>query len=66
MRCTSGTYIRSLAHDLGQTLGCGAILEKLVRTQIGQYQLKDAVSPADLTPTNWQQRAFWFLIPGSP
>ena len=55
VRCTSGTYIRSLAHDLGQTLGCGAILEKLVRTQIGGYNLKNAVSPDILTPKNWQK-----------
>ncbi|NMC51120.1 tRNA pseudouridine(55) synthase TruB [Candidatus Kuenenbacteria bacterium] len=52
--CSSGTYIRSLAHDLGQSLGCGAILEKLIRTQIGQYNLKKAVSPDRLTPDNWR------------
>lgn len=52
--CSSGTYIRSLAHELGQSLGCGAILEKLIRTQIGQYNLKKAVSPDRLTPDNWR------------
>lgn len=40
--CSKGTYIRSLAHDLGQVLGCGAYLNALCRTAIGQYRLGDA------------------------
>ena len=44
VRCSSGTYIRSLAHDIGQALGCGAYLSKLSRTAIGDYQLADAYS----------------------
>ncbi|MBD3281483.1 tRNA pseudouridine(55) synthase TruB [Candidatus Uhrbacteria bacterium] len=40
--CSSGTYIRSLAHDIGQKLGCGAYLSELKRTRIGSYELKDA------------------------
>jgi len=42
--CSKGTYIRSLAHDLGKTLGCGAYLSDLVRTGIGTYSLEDALS----------------------
>lgn len=41
-----GTYIRSLAHDLGQVLGCGAHLSALRRTRIGNYHVADAVIPA--------------------
>lgn len=41
-KCSSGTYIRSLAHDLGQSLGCGAHLFQLKRTKIGNLSLKDA------------------------
>ena len=41
--CTSGTYIRSIAHDLGVKLGCGAHLETLRRTRIGPFDAKDAV-----------------------
>ena len=41
VKCSSGTYIRSLAHDLGQRLGCGAHLAELVRTEIGEFRLKD-------------------------
>lgn len=40
--CSSGTYIRSLAHDLGEKLGCGAYLTELRRTRIGEYKVEDA------------------------
>jgi tRNA pseudouridine55 synthase len=40
--CTKGTYIRSLAHDFGHELGCGAHLSALCRTRIGNYLIKDA------------------------
>ena len=42
VKCSKGTYIRSLAHDLGKQLGCGAHLVSLRRTQIGSYRLEDA------------------------
>ena len=43
--CSTGTYIRSLAHDVGQALGCGAYLSSLCRTRIGEYRLEDAIDP---------------------
>lgn len=42
--CGKGTYIRSLAHDLGQDLGCGANLKNLTRLRCGSFNIKDAVS----------------------
>lgn len=39
--CSTGTYIRSLAHDLGQVLGCGAYLSALQRTRIGELKIED-------------------------
>ena len=42
IRCSKGTYIRSLAHDLGQRLGCGAYLKALRRTKIGEFSVEDA------------------------
>ncbi len=42
--CGKGTYIRSLAHDLGQALGCGAILKSLIRLRCGLFDIRDAVS----------------------
>lgn len=43
--CSKGTYIRSIARDFGLALGSGAHLTKLCRTKIGNFDLKDAVSP---------------------
>jgi tRNA pseudouridine55 synthase len=42
--CSTGTYIRSLAHDVGAALGCGAYLSKLCRTRIGEYTLDEALT----------------------
>lgn len=42
--CSKGTYIRSLAHDIGQELKVGAYLTKLRRTKIGDYRIEDATS----------------------
>lgn len=41
-RCSSGTYIRSLAHDLGHKLGCGAHLSSLQRTEVGRFRIEQA------------------------
>ncbi len=40
--CSKGTYIRSIAHDLGQLLGCGGYVKELRRTKIGEYRVEDA------------------------
>ena len=42
--CGKGTYIRSLAYDLGQALGCGAYLKSLIRSRYGPFDIKDAIS----------------------
>jgi tRNA pseudouridine55 synthase len=47
--CSTGTYIRSLANDFGNALGCGAYLESLCRTRIGKFLLTDALSMAEAT-----------------
>src|SRR5688572_20894297 len=49
--CSKGTYIRSLARDLGESLGVGAYLSQLCRTRIGPYKLENAVTIDDVTPT---------------
>lgn len=48
VECGRGTYIRSLAHDLGQVLGCGAYLQSLVRTQVGGFTLEESLSLDEL------------------
>ena len=44
IECGSGTYIRSIAHDLGQALGCGAHLKSLVRLRYGIFDIGEAIS----------------------
>lgn len=46
VRCTSGTYVRSLCHDVGQDLGCGGALATLRRTMVGKFSVEDA-APMD-------------------
>lgn len=45
--CSKGTYIRTLIHDLGEKLGCGAYMERLTRTKVGPFSLSDAVKPLE-------------------
>ena len=44
VRCSKGTYVRSLARDIGEQAGCGAMLEELVRTAFGSFSLEQAIS----------------------
>ncbi len=44
IRCSKGTYVRTLIHDIGQALGCGACMTRLVRTKSSIFSLEDAVS----------------------
>jgi tRNA pseudouridine55 synthase len=53
VNCSSGTYIRSLAHDLGEALGCGGHVTALRRTAVGDFGVTDAVPLAELTAQNW-------------
>jgi len=59
IKCSSGTYIRSLAFDIGQKLGCGAYLSALARSRIGKFSLKDAVLLSDLNSQNWENYLFY-------
>jgi len=63
IECSKGTYIRSLAHDLGQSLGCGAYLKSLVRTRCGIFDIKDAISISQLEEAF--RHGYWehFLYP---
>ncbi|NWF89647.1 MAG: tRNA pseudouridine(55) synthase TruB [Ignavibacteriaceae bacterium] len=44
IKCSKGTYIRSIANDIGDTIGCGAVLSALRRTAIGDYNVHDALT----------------------
>lgn len=47
--CSKGTYIRTLCHDIGQRLGCGACMESLVRTKVGRFCLEDSLTLAEIS-----------------
>jgi tRNA pseudouridine55 synthase len=59
IECSKGTYIRSLANDLGEVLGCGAYLKSLIRSRYGIFNIEEAISLAQLEEEvkggNWQQ-----------
>lgn len=44
IECSKGTYIRSLCRDIGEKLGCGGCMKSLVRTRVGEFELKDALT----------------------
>src|SRR5260370_32902070 len=48
IECSSGTYIRSLAHEMGQELGCDAHLAEITRTAVGGFYLAEAIPREDL------------------
>jgi len=54
--CSRGTYIRSLAHDIGQKLGCGAYLEALTRTKIGKFSIENSFKVDELNSQNWTKK----------
>jgi tRNA pseudouridine55 synthase len=58
IKCGSGTYIRSLANDIGEKLGCGGYLKALRRTAIGEFTIKRAVSLDSLGADNWEDYLF--------
>ena len=61
--CLKGTYIRSIARDLGEALGCGAHLARLVRLWVGQFALEDALALDELTERVQGGRMHEALLP---
>lgn len=48
VECSRGTYVRTLCHDIGASLGCGAYMSELIRTRSGVFELEDAVALNDI------------------
>jgi tRNA pseudouridine55 synthase len=65
VRCSSGTYIRSIAHEIGILLGCGAHVEALVRTQSGPFRLDQAFTLDQLQNLKDEGRLREALLPMS-
>lgn len=61
--CSKGTYIRTLCHDIGQKLGCGAAMESLLRTQSGQFQLDDSLRLSQVQQIVEEGRLGEILLP---
>jgi tRNA pseudouridine55 synthase len=58
IHCSSGTYIRALARDIGNELGTGAYLEELERTAVGPFTLEESIKADELNKDNWEQHLF--------
>ena len=65
LRCSAGTYVRSIAHDAGQALGCGAFLKSLRRTASGDFNIERARTLEDLTVLAREGRLQEALIPAA-
>ncbi len=63
--CSSGTYVRSIAHEMGNVLGCGAYLNGLRRTVSGQFSLRDAITLPDLQACFNEGTWYQHLIPAA-
>jgi tRNA pseudouridine55 synthase len=56
--CSKGTYIRSIANDLGEKLGCGGVLSSLRRTAIGEYSVDEALSVGEFVSLTKEWKAY--------
>lgn len=63
VECAPGTYIRSLVHEMGAQLGCGAHLAEIVRTAVGEFTLDQAVKLEELEASAKQGRLFECVLP---
>lgn len=62
IECSSGTYIRSLAHEMGQRLGCGAHLAEITRTAVGEFSIEQAIALEELAEASRAGRFLSCLI----
>lgn len=63
IHCSSGTYIRTIADDLGKKLKCGAHLQELRRTEIGKYKIKKAIEIEKINENNFDNFLFQIKNP---
>ena len=63
VNCSKGTYIRTLCHDIGRVLGCGGCMEKLLRTQVDRFLLKDSLTLAQIEALRDEGRLSEAIVP---
>lgn len=61
--CSKGTYIRTLCHDIGEKLGCGACMEELIRTKVSNFHIADSLTLAQVQELKEAGRLDEVLIP---
>ena len=61
--CSKGTYIRTLCHDIGELLKCGACMEELIRTKVSRFDMKDALTLEQVSALKQDERLGEILIP---
>ena len=63
VRCSKGTYIRTLCHDIGQRLGCGAAMASLIRSRAGEFAVEDSRTLGQLQELADQGRLMEAVVP---
>lgn len=63
VKCSRGTYIRTLCHDIGRQLGCCGCMEKLIRTQVGRFQVNDSLTLKQIETLRDEGRLLDVIIP---
>lgn len=63
VHCSKGTYIRSLCHDIGERLGCGAAMKSLVRVRAGQFGIEQSMTLSEIEAACVQRGADKLLMP---
>lgn len=61
--CSKGTYIRTLCHDIGQKLGCGACMEELIRTKVSRFELAESITLSQVQELKETGRLEEILVP---
>lgn len=61
--CSKGTYIRTLCHDIGEKLGCGACMEELIRTKVSNFDIKESLTLAQIQTLQDEGKLGEVLIP---
>ena len=61
--CSKGTYIRTLCHDIGEKLGCGACMEELIRTKVSRFEIKDSLTLGQVQELKDSGRLEEILVP---
>jgi len=63
LACSKGTYVRTVAHDLGEKIGCGAYLKELRRTDIERFRIEDSIELETLEELSIEEIKTWLIPP---